>query len=130
MSTAQMHHGQGHHAGSAHGSVKSYVTGFALALILTVVPFWLVMTGAAPASTLMPVIFAIGVVQVLVHLVFFLHINTSADDRWNLVALLLTTLIVAIVVIGSIWVIYQSNLNMMPWMFHGTGSGSMGSMKM
>lgn len=130
MSAAHAHTA-GHHDAS-HGSVKSYLTGFALALVLTVVPFWLVMTGAAPASTLVPVIFAIGAVQVLVHLVFFLHINGSSagDNRWNLMALLLTALIAAIVVIGSIWVIYQSNLNMMPWMFHTGGTGSMGSMKM
>lgn len=130
MSAAHAHTAGHHDAG--HGSVKSYLTGFALALVLTVVPFWLVMTGAAPASTLVPVIFAIGIVQVLVHLVFFLHINGSSagDNRWNLMALLLTALIAAIVVIGSIWVIYQSNLNMMPWMFHTGGTGSMGSMKM
>lgn len=33
--------------GASHGSVKTYMTGFILSVILTVIPFWMVMTGAA-----------------------------------------------------------------------------------
>ena len=36
-------HGHGHTAG--HGSFRDYMTGFVLSVILTAIPFWLVMSG-------------------------------------------------------------------------------------
>lgn len=49
----------------------------------------------------------------IVHLVYFLHMNTSSEERWNLVALLFTAMIIGIVVVGSLWIMYNLNINMM-----------------
>ena len=40
------HHGHGHdgHGDGHHGSLKDYAIGFILSVILTAIPFWLVMT--------------------------------------------------------------------------------------
>ena len=38
-----MSHSSTHHGGASHGSVKSYIVGFILSVILTVIPFWMVM---------------------------------------------------------------------------------------
>jgi len=57
--------------------------------------------------------FASAIIQIVVHLVFFLHMNTSSEERWNLVALLFTAVIIFIVVVGSLWIMYNLNLNMM-----------------
>ncbi len=100
-------------SGAHHGSVKTYLTGFILSVILTVIPFWMVMTGAAPHSTLIGVVIVTAVVQLLVHLVCFLHMNSSSEERWNLVAFIFTVLIIAIVVVGSIWIMWNLNHNMM-----------------
>ncbi|WP_116439340.1 cytochrome o ubiquinol oxidase subunit IV, partial [Klebsiella pneumoniae] len=54
-----------------------------------------------------------AVIQVIVHLVYFLHMNTSSEERWNLVALLFTAMIIGIVVVGSLWIMYNLNINMM-----------------
>jgi cytochrome o ubiquinol oxidase operon protein cyoD len=98
------------HSGASHGSVKTYMTGFILSIILTVIPFWMVMTGAAsPAVTIL----AMAVVQVLVHLVCFLHMNTKSDEGWNMTAFVFTVLIIAILVVGSIWIMWNLNYNMM-----------------
>jgi cytochrome o ubiquinol oxidase subunit IV len=99
-----------------HSSVKFYTTGFLLALVLTVIPFWLVMTKAAPASFLVVAILALGAVQMLVHLRYFLHIDASTDGHWNMIALGLAVAVAAIVVVGSLWVIYDLNSQMMPHM--------------
>lgn len=40
-----MSHSNDH--GASHGSVKTYMTGFILSIILTVIPFWMVMSGSA-----------------------------------------------------------------------------------
>lgn len=100
-------------AGAGHGSVKSYLIGFVLSVILTVVPFAIVMAGSASKAVILSVVLVCAVVQILVHLVYFLHLNTSSEERWNLVALLFTVLIIAIVVVGSIWIMWNTHANMM-----------------
>jgi cytochrome o ubiquinol oxidase operon protein cyoD len=105
-----------HHDEAGHGTVKSYVIGFILSVILTAIPFGLTMAHMMPASSLIPVVVAIGVVQILVHLYFFLHMNASSSQMWNNAAFIFTVLIVGILVIGSLWVMYHLNTNMMPGM--------------
>ena len=101
------------HSGAAHGSVKTYMTGFILSIILTAIPFWMVMNGSASHATILGVVLVTAVVQILVHLVCFLHMNTSSEERWNLVAFVFTVLIIAILVVGSIWIMWNLNYNMM-----------------
>lgn len=100
-------------SGASHGSVKTYMSGFILSIILTLIPFWMVMSGSASHDTLVIVVVASAVIQILVHLVCFLHMNTSSEERWNLVALIFAVLIIAIVVVGSIWIMWNLNQNMM-----------------
>ncbi|GKX56558.1 cytochrome o ubiquinol oxidase subunit IV [Leminorella grimontii] len=100
-------------SGASHGSVKSYLIGFVLSVILTAIPFWMVMTGAAEPKTLVVAISLFAVVQIVVHLVYFLHMNTKSEGGWNFVALVFTGLIIAIVVVGSLWIMYNLNVNMM-----------------
>lgn len=91
-------------AGAGEISIKSYATGFVLAVVLTVIPFGLVIYGALSRPAAIDVIIGAAVVQVLVHLHYFLHVNASSKARWNILALLFTTLIMALIVGGSIWI--------------------------
>ncbi|MEM6160579.1 cytochrome o ubiquinol oxidase subunit IV [Erwinia sp. P6884] len=100
--------------GASHGSVKSYMIGFILSIILTAIPFWMVMDGGASKATIIGVVVVCAVIQVLVHLVYFLHLNTSSEERWNLVAIVFSALIILIVVVGSLWIMWNLNYNMMP----------------
>ncbi|HEY3588554.1 MAG TPA: cytochrome o ubiquinol oxidase subunit IV [Buttiauxella sp.] len=101
------------HGGAHHGSVKTYLTGFILSIILTAIPFWMVMSGTASHAVILGAVLVSAVVQILVHLVCFLHMNTSSEERWNLVAFVFTALIIAILVVGSIWIMWNLNQNMM-----------------
>ncbi len=116
LTHAEAAHHDAHHDTAGHGTVKSYTIGFILSVILTAIPFALTMMHMLPVGTLVPVIVAIGVVQILVHLFFFLHMNTSSSQMWNNAAFVFTVLIVGILVIGSLWVMYHLNANMMPGM--------------
>ncbi|MEZ0231669.1 MAG: cytochrome o ubiquinol oxidase subunit IV [Methylophilaceae bacterium] len=108
-----MAHGHTDNAGASHGSLKSYIIGFVLSIILTVIPFALVMHPSfTPQATLIAVVL-FAVVQILVHLVYFLHMNNSSEQRWNVLAFVFTILIIAIVVIGSLWIMFHLNHNMM-----------------
>ena len=116
MSTHDHAEGHGHaHGGAAHGSLKGYLTGFVLSVILTAIPFWLVMSGAIDNKQATAiVIMAFAVVQIVVHMVFFLHMNTASEGGWSMLALIFTLILVVIVLTGSLWVMYHLNANMMP----------------
>ncbi len=40
--------------------------------------------------------------------------NGSSSQGWNLTAFVFTLIVVAILVVGSLWVMYHLNANMMP----------------
>jgi cytochrome o ubiquinol oxidase operon protein cyoD len=119
--------GHGHHGHHAHddhadhGSMKTYVIGFVLAVILTVIPFWLVMGKVfSNSGTTGFVLLALAAVQVVVHMVYFLHMNARSEGGWNMLALVFTGMVVVILMSGSLWVMYHLNNNMMPGMQHET----------
>ncbi|RZK04005.1 MAG: cytochrome o ubiquinol oxidase subunit IV [Novosphingobium sp.] len=103
------------HAEVPHGSRRGYLIGFLLSAVLTAVPFWLVMTGAiSDVGTVAAIIIALAVVQILVHTVCFLHVNTQSEGGWTLLAYAFAAVIVLIVIAGSLWIMYHLNTNMMP----------------
>jgi cytochrome o ubiquinol oxidase subunit IV len=99
---------------AAHGSLRTYLIGFALSVVLTAVPFWLVMTGALAPQTTGIVIVALAVVQILVHTICFLHVNTRSEGGWTLMAYVFAAVIVLIVIAGSLWIMHHLSVNMMP----------------
>ncbi|KAA2213395.1 cytochrome o ubiquinol oxidase subunit IV [Teichococcus oryzae] len=100
-------------AAQAHGSAASYRKGFILALVLTVIPFALVMGEFLPRTATVAIVLGAAVVQMVVHLIYFLHLKTGEGERWNLVALVFTAIVVGIVMAGSIWVMHNMNYYMM-----------------
>lgn len=111
------HHDDHHDADVPHGTMRDYVIGFVLSVILTAIPFWLVMSGAiADKQTTALVITAFAVVQIVVHMIYFLHMNTRSEGGWNMLALIFTIVLVVIVLSGSMWVMFHLNTNMMPEM--------------
>ena len=98
-----------------HATVKGYLTGFFLSVVLTAIPFWLVMGKVLPTSgTTALVVLGFAMVQIVVHMVYFLHMNTRVESGWSMLALLFTAVLVLIMLSGSIWVMYHLNTNMMP----------------
>jgi len=99
--------------GASRGSLKSYTTGFILSIVLTIIPFALVMTGALSRSDVLFGIFAAAAVQIVVHLHYFLHLDTSSTMRWNVLALVFALLIMILFVGGTIWIMYHLKYRMM-----------------
>ena len=77
----------------------------------------MVMSGQFSQSVNLISMLVMGVVQIVVHLVCFLHMNTSSEGRWNLVAFLFTVLIIVMLVGLAIWIMVNADMLMMPWMF-------------
>ena len=100
-------------AGAAHGNVKQYTVGFILSVILTVIPFGMVMAGGFERGILIAVIAITAVAQILVQLIYFLHMNSSSEQRWNVIAFVYTILTIAILLVGSVWIMNYLHYNMM-----------------
>ena len=110
-------HGDGHDDLGIHATLKGYLTGFVLASVLTIIPFWLVMSGGlAKSSSTAIVVLGLAAVQIVVHMIYFLHMNTKSEGGWNMLALVFTIVLVVITLSGSIWIMYHLNSNMMPSM--------------
>jgi cytochrome o ubiquinol oxidase operon protein cyoD len=112
-------HAEPHADAAPHGSLRGYLTGFVLSVVLTAIPFWLVMNDVLANATLTAfVIMGLAGVQIVVHMVFFLHMNGRSEGGWTMMALIFTIIIVVIALSGSLWVMYHLNSNMMPADMH------------
>ena len=111
-------HGDHHHDdGAGHGSRRDYIVGFVLSVILTAIPFWLVMSGAIENKQVTAfIVMAFALVQIVVHMVYFLHMNSKSEGGWTVMAMIFTVVIIVITLSGSLWVMYHLNTNMMPVM--------------
>ncbi len=113
-------HGAQHQVapGEEHGSVRSrvlgYLVGLGLAILLTATSFFIAGTNLVWQPSIPVAIVVLAIAQMGVHLVFFLHITTGADNTNNVMALAFGLLIVFLVIGGSIWIMDHLNANMMP----------------
>ena len=130
MSEHNHHHGHGDHGHGHddhghghddhedvgyHATVKGYLIGFLLSLILTAIPFFLVMTKSIASSQAMGIVLLIfAAVQIVVHMIYFLHMNSKVEGGWSMLSLIFTIAVVVIMLAGSIWVMFHLNSNMMP----------------
>ena len=102
------------HENEGGATLPLYLTGFVLAIVLTLIPFGLVATGWLPAGWTMGVVIVAAIIQIFVHLYFFLHLDATNDQHWNLMSTLFTVLIMLILVGGSLWIMFSVHYRMMP----------------
>ena len=101
-------------------NLRGYLTGFLLAVVLTAIPFWLVMGNPLRSANMTAcVIIAFAAVQIVVHVIYFLHLDAASEGGWNLLAFLFTIMLVVIALSGSLWVMYHLDHNMMLASMHG-----------
>jgi cytochrome o ubiquinol oxidase subunit IV len=109
------HHAHSHGHDAGHGTLRTYMIGFVASIILTAIPFWLVMGGGFESKLLTAFfVMGLGAIQIVVHMIFFLHMNPRSEGGWTLMALIFTLVIVGIALAGSLWVMHHLNVNMMP----------------
>jgi cytochrome o ubiquinol oxidase operon protein cyoD len=94
--------------------VLGYVVGLGLAILLTATSFFVAGTDLVWQPSIPAALVVLAIAQMGVHLVFFLHITTGADNTNNVLALAFGILIVTLVMAGSLWIMSNLNHNMMP----------------
>ncbi len=108
-------HDHDHGVQLPHATFRGYMTGFVLAVILTVIPFWLVMGDVLDSkSATIAIILALGAVQIVVHVVYFLHMDAKAEAGWNLMSFLFTATLILVILVGSIWIMSHLHDNTRP----------------
>lgn len=120
MSSLNVNPSAGHHGNeeevdhdTLHITVGGYVTGFVLSVILTAIPFWLVMSQFFVSSTMTTfVILGFAIVQIYVHMRFFLHMTSKAEGGWTWMSLIFMIVLVVITLSGSLWVMQHLKTNM------------------
>lgn len=104
-----------HETGEAHSTIRGYLTGFGLSVVLTVIPFWLVMARPIEDGVVTAVLVILAAVaQIVVHMIYFLHMDARSEGGWTVMALIFTVVLLVITISGSLWVMYHLNSNMMP----------------
>ena len=102
------------HEVSVRLRVIGYLVGLGLAVLLTAVSFFVAGTDLVWQPSIPVAIIVLAIAQMGVHLVFFLHITTGADNANNVLALAFGLLIVVLVIGGSLWIMANLNHNMLP----------------
>lgn len=116
-------HGHDHTGEGAHFTLRTYLTGFGLAAVLTAIPFWIAMTGAiASRAVAVAVVVVMAIAQIGVQTWAFLHLNARAQEGWKLIAYIFTAVILLILIAGSLWIMMHLNANMMPGMMQDAAS--------
>lgn len=99
-----------------HGSLKYYLIGFSLSVFLTAVSFFLVMTKLFTGTLLIIIISALAIIQGGVQVRFFLHVGEEPKPRWESGIFFFMILVLLIIIVGSVWIMYDLNDRVMKGM--------------
>lgn len=98
--------------GMGKKTLRSYIIGLLLSLIFTLCSFGIVSHHSLSTEYIFVSLAVLAIAQLIAQVVFFLRMNASEEGRWNLMPFLFTILIVAVIVGGSLWIMYNLNYNM------------------
>jgi cytochrome o ubiquinol oxidase subunit IV len=93
--------------------LRGYQMGFALAAILTIVPFALVAAGTLSMMAALWTIGVLGLVQIVVHVRFFLHVDLSREKREELSLMIFSGSLLAVMIAGMLWILFNMYTRMM-----------------
>jgi len=96
------------------GTPRMYVSGFVASIVLTLTAYLLVVNHALSRRILIGAVVALALTQFLVQVVFFLHLGRETKPRWKLAVFLFMTMVVLILVFGSLWIMTNLNYRMTP----------------
>ena len=99
---------------SAGAQVRGYLIGLVAAALLTLASFTLPVWGIVWEPGIPVALMALAVGQMGVHLVFFLHVTSGPDNTNNVLALAFGVLIVALVLVGTLWIMANLSHAVMP----------------
>ena len=97
-----------------HGTISSLSIGFLLSILLTLSAYLLVTQHLIPVTVMAFSVIFLALMQFVVQMLFFLHLDKESGPRWNLIVFLSTISFVLVVLLGSLWIMNHLNYNMSP----------------
>ncbi|MBX7067414.1 MAG: cytochrome o ubiquinol oxidase subunit IV [Parachlamydiales bacterium] len=97
-------------------TLKLYLSGFAICLVLTALSFLFAGYRIFESGYLIATLVFLAIVQAFVQLIFFMHFGKESKPRWMLLVFYFMVTILVIVVLLSLWIIYDLNNRVMPGM--------------
>lgn len=105
------------HLTSTSKQIISYAIGFISSVVLTLLAYSIVMhdvfTDYWTPSVLAIILAGLAVLQLVVQLVFFMHLGDEPKPRWKLMSFIFAFLILGIIVFGSLWIMFDLDSRMM-----------------
>lgn len=97
-----------------HRVMHAYMIGFVLSLIITLASY-MVATSLQTIATpyIIALLIGLATMQIVVQVMYFLHLGNEVKPRWNTIAFITMAMVVAFIVVGSIWIMNNLNYNMM-----------------
>ncbi|CDZ16348.1 Ubiquinol oxidase subunit 4 [Candidatus Johnevansia muelleri] len=89
----------------------SYINCFILSIILTIIPFYIVICSNLSSRVIYPIILIMAFIQIIIQIIYFIHLNNLPQQRWKLISLVFTCIIIFIILIGSLWIMHNLNHN-------------------
>ena len=99
-----------------HGSLRSYIVGFCLSVVLTAASFLLAGLGVFKGDGLKFALIGLAVIQGLVQVLFFLHLGKESKPRWETMLFFFMVMVLFIVVLGTLWIMHDLDMRVMPGM--------------
>ncbi|ALD15396.1 cytochrome O ubiquinol oxidase [Buchnera aphidicola (Aphis glycines)] len=87
--------------------VKSYIFGFLLSVLFTIIPFFIEKNHVFSYKISRFIILFCAFFQIIIHFIYFLHLNNISKNNWYLMSLLFVFIIVFIVISGSVWIMFN-----------------------
>lgn len=101
------------YSATSKSNTKSNIIGFVLSVILTIIPFWIVIDHSFSNSIILKIVIISAVIQILLQLIYFLHLNIKSEGGWNIISLVFSAIVILIIITGSMWIMSNLNYNMM-----------------
>jgi cytochrome o ubiquinol oxidase operon protein cyoD len=97
-----------------HGTMSSYVIGFVLSLVFTIIPYFLVVNQTVTGTVLQVTILGFAVLQMIIQITFFLHLGRGPKPNWNFFFFIATVSLILFIVTASILIMNHLHYNMSP----------------
>lgn len=96
-----------------HGTLKAYLIGFIICLLLSITSFFLVLSRLFSDQNLAYAIVALAIIQAIIQLLFFLHLGQEAKPRWETIVFFFMMVVLVIIAVGSLWIMHDLNERVM-----------------
>lgn len=93
--------------GQAFGTHRTYIVGFIMSTLTTILAFCLVGFNLLSPILLYVFVAILAIIQLYIQLIFFLHLNTSSRSYWNIVSFIFSLIVISIIVIGTLWIMFN-----------------------